>query len=414
MRPRPSVDCGDRSAVTRGRFDGHFGGSIRRRRLYRRLKARSTPKAVFDRTALRTPHGRDRAMRLNCRVDPRHRLGHRADAILRSCVHCGFCNATCPTYLLPGDELDGPRGRIYLIKDMLEADAPTGDRARTPRPLPDVSCVRNDLSVRCRLRRTRRNRPRLLETRDRARSCRPRSARGRCGAWCRRRVGSRFSLGSDAHFAGCCPAIPRARGAADPRRGRPAAATTRARVVLLDGCVQQVDDAGGERALARAARRRRRRGRPRRRETCCGSLALHLGTGRSARDDDPPTGRAVRAAAGAEAIVSTASGCGVTVKDYGRLLADDPLTPNARAGWRTTPAMRRSTSRGLDAELARRDPATTVAWHAPCTLQHGQRVNGVVEGLLRRAGYRAGAGARCASLLRLGRHLLDSATGARR
>ena len=123
-------------------------------------------------------------------------------------------------------------------------------------------------------------------------------------------------------------------------------------------------------------------------KSCCGSLALHLGQAERARAAMRANVDALyTAAADAEAIVSTASGCGVTVKEYGRLLADDPLYAE-RARWVAEHTC--DASEYLDrigAKLSRRDPATTVAWHPPCTLQHGQRVNGIVEGLLRRAGY---------------------------
>ena len=170
---------------------------------------------------------------------------------------------------------------------------------------------------------------------------------------------------------------------------RPAALKNHARrVVVLDGCAQRVTTPEVNAALARildaADVKVVRVGD----ESCCGSLALHLGQAERARAAMRANVDALyAAAAGAEAIVSTASGCGVTVKEYGRLLADDPLYAE-RARWVAEHTC--DASEYLDrigAKLSRRNPATTVAWHPPCTLQHGQRVNGIVEGLLRRAGY---------------------------
>ncbi len=86
--------------------------------------------------------------------------GREADAILRKCVHCGFCTATCPTYQLLGDELDGPRGRIYLMKQVLEGAPRDGEDAIASRPLPDLPLVRNDLPVRRSIRPAARHRPR--------------------------------------------------------------------------------------------------------------------------------------------------------------------------------------------------------------------------------------------------------------
>ncbi len=124
-------------------------------------------------------------------------------------------------------------------------------------------------------------------------------------------------------------------------------------------------------------------------EGCCGSLELHLGQEERAHATMRANVDALyEAAADAEAIISTASGCGVTVKDYGRLLADDPLyADRARSISQRTFDASEYLAR-IEAPLQKSDSAATVAWHAPCTLQHGQRVKGVVEGLLERAGYR--------------------------
>jgi glycolate oxidase iron-sulfur subunit len=160
------------------------------------------------------------------------------------------------------------------------------------------------------------------------------------------------------------------------------------RVIVLDGCAQRATTPEVNAALARVLDAAdikvvRASG-----EGCCGSLALHLGQEARAHVAMRANVDALYAAAnGAEAIISTASGCGVTVKDYGRLLADDPAYAE-RARWisdHTSDAAEYLA--GINAPLTKRNAATTVAWHPPCTLQHGQRVRGVVESLLQRAGY---------------------------
>ncbi len=313
--------------------------------------------------------------------------GRRADAILRACVHCGFCNATCPTYLLTGDELDGPRGRIYLVKEMLEADAPSSvardhlDRCLTCRAC-ETTCpsgvAYGELAEIGRNFVEARGRRATVDRLARDALVRVVSSPERLAFFAR--LGRAFRALLPGYLARAVPRISLRRPVALKNHAR--------RVVVLDGCAQRVTTPEVNAALARildAADVKVVRVAD---EACCGSLALHLGQAERAR-------AAMRAnvdalyttAVGAEAIVSTASGCGVTVKEYGRLLADDPLYAE-RAQWVAEHTC--DAAEYLDrigAELSRRHPATTVAWHAPCTLQHGQRVNGVVEKLLQRAGY---------------------------
>jgi glycolate oxidase iron-sulfur subunit len=316
--------------------------------------------------------------------------GRRADAILRACVHCGFCNATCPTYLLTGDELDGPRGRIYLIKDMLEGDAPTAvarehlDRCLTCRAC-ETTCPsgvaygelaeigRNFIEAR---------EPRGFGERFvRGWLVRVLPAPGRLAFFAR--LGRLFRWALPDYLARAVPRI-----APRIRKGAVAVKNHARRVVVLDGCVQRSTTPEVNAALARvldaAAVKVIRAGG----EGCCGSLELHLGQEARAHATMRANVDALYAAAsGAEAIVSTASGCGVTVKDYGRLLADDPLYAE-RARWISEHTCDAAEYlERIDAPLSKGDAATTVAWHPPCTLQHGQRINGVVEALLRRAGY---------------------------
>jgi len=318
--------------------------------------------------------------------------GARADAILRSCVHCGFCNATCPTYQLLGDELDGPRGRIYLIKDMLEtgaADAVTRthlDRCLTCRAC-ETTCPSG---VRY---------GELLEIgRERLEAELPRGARER---WLRRwllavvprrrrfrrwvRLGRLLRPLLPRRLAGKVPPAPRPRSR--PEAIRSDDAGVERRVLLLDGCVQSVTTPGVNEALSALLASRGIRVESVVGEGCCGALALHLGEAGAATAAMMANALALDAALdGVEAVISTASGCGVTVKDYGRLLAGSPAGDAAqRVAGRTVDAA--EFLHGLGKSWQRATGYRRVAWQAPCTLQHGQGVASRVEGLLRQAGY---------------------------
>jgi len=314
--------------------------------------------------------------------------GARADEILRSCVHCGFCNATCPTYQLLGDELDGPRGRIYLIKDMLEtgaADAVTRthlDRCLTCRAC-ETTCPSG---VRY---------GELLEIgRDHLEAELPRGVRER---WLRRwllavvprhrrfrrwvRLGRLARPFLPRRLARQVPPAPRRR----PRSDSPPAAGRR--VLVLDGCVQSVTTPGVNEALTTLLAGRGIRVEAVAQEGCCGALALHLGEADQAVATMGANAEALAAALdGVEAVISTASGCGVTVKDYGRLLAG---TPAHDAGERVAALTVDAAEylHGLGETWAPASDHRRVAWQAPCSLQHGQGVASRVEDLLRQAGY---------------------------
>ncbi len=314
--------------------------------------------------------------------------GRRADEILRACVHCGFCNATCPTYLLTGDELDGPRGRIYLIKDMLETQAATPiarehlDRCLTCRAC-ETTCPSGVAYGE--LAEIGRN---FIE----ARAPRPFSERFVRGALVRvlpspgwlaffSRLGGLVRWAMPGYLARAVPRIRSRRAVAVKNHPR--------RVVVLEGCVQRSTTPEVNAALARVLDAANVKAVRAVGETCCGSLELHLGQEERARATMRANVDALyEAAADAEAIISTASGCGVTVKDYGRLLADDPLyAERARSISQRAFDASEYLAR-IEAPVRKSADAATVAWHSPCTLQHGQRVKGVVEGLLERAGYR--------------------------
>jgi glycolate oxidase iron-sulfur subunit len=317
--------------------------------------------------------------------------GRRADEILRSCVHCGFCNATCPTYLLRGDELDGPRGRIYLIKEMLEtgaADAVTRthlDRCLTCRSCettcPSGVAYGELLEIGREVLEEQAPRPLMQRSlRKWLRRVVPRA--GRFRRWLR--LGRTFRWALPARLRAQVPPLGRRRRAGTGIAARHAVQ----RILLLEGCVQQVTTPDVNAALTELLGRHGIDVVTARGEACCGSLALHLGQ----RDEARATMvRNLAALAphldGLDAIVSTASGCGVTLKDYGRLLADDPQHAELAARVAGLTVDVAEFLRGLPVEWSRDAAFERIAWHAPCTLQHGQRVTGVVEALLQSAGY---------------------------
>ena len=303
--------------------------------------------------------------------------GARAQALLRRCVHCGFCNATCPTYQLSGDERDGPRGRIYLVKAMLETGAANAtaarhlDRCLTCRAC-ETTCpsgvqygelaeIGRELIAEqspggpeSRLERPYRRW--LLRTVPHPRRLRRWVRLGRLFRWL----------------------LPRSlRPLLEAPRVPPLGAA--GAVVLLQGCAQRVLTPAVNAHLVRLLARRGIAVGAVGAEECCGGLPLHLGK-RDAACRHARRNVAAMAGQGAEEIVSTASGCGVTWKEYGRLLGTEQA--------REVAAKVRDVAEFLQRfSFAKRLPVTRVAWHPPCTLQHGQRITGLVEAILRRTGY---------------------------
>ena len=324
--------------------------------------------------------------------------GREAEAILRRCVHCGFCTATCPTYQLTGDELDGPRGRIYLIKQLLE----TGTAGITTRRHLDrcLSCRACETTCPSGVEYGR-----LLDIgRATLASRRPRRGPDR---WVRALL--RWLLPGRRAFASVLvagrllrpllPAPLRARVPESCAAGeRPVPRHARG-VLMLEGCVQPAMRPAINAATARVLDRIGISVLPVAQAPgagCCGALRLHLDDLEGARADARRNIDAWWPAieAGAEAIVITASGCGVQVKDYGHLLADDPRY-GARAA--RIAALARDVSEVVAAEQARLQEClragtagaapARLAFHSPCTLQHGQRIRGTVEALLQAAGF---------------------------
>ena len=326
--------------------------------------------------------------------------GLAAEAILRKCVHCGFCTATCPTYQLLGDELDGPRGRIYLIKQVLEGHAPTRktqlhlDRCLTCRNC-ETSCPSGvqyghlvDIGRK------------LVDERV------PRPANEKALRWALKKglpsplFAPAMKLGQTVR--GLLPAALQVKVPVRQPSGPWPQREHRRKVLMLAGCVQPammpninsatarvLDAAGIQTVLAPKA-------------GCCGAVKFHL--------NDQDGGKAEMknnidawwpfVEAGVEAIVMNASGCGVTVKEYGHHLKDDAAY-----------AAKASRISGLTRDLSELLPdlvdtlrakvsakAGAIAFHPPCTLQHGQQLRGGVEKYLGELGFKVSVAANEAHL----------------
>jgi glycolate oxidase iron-sulfur subunit len=313
--------------------------------------------------------------------------GQEADAILQSCVHCGMCLGICPTYGLLGDELDGPRGRIYLIKQLLEGEAAGAktqshlDRCLTCRACETACPSRVEYGRLADIGRG------ILEKNVR----RP---------WLQRaqRFALRLVVPYPERFGPLLGAARLARPLLPSRFRRKIPARSAApawpavrharRMLVPDGCVQPAMAPSINAAAANVLDRlgisavRAAGG-------CCGALSYHL----AAHDEGADFMRRnidawwPHVEAGVEAIVSTASGCGVMVKDYGHVLRHDAAY--AEKAERVS-ALARDIGEVLAAEDLERigpPPSRKIAFHSPCTLQHGQKLNGVVEGVLTKLGF---------------------------
>ncbi len=317
--------------------------------------------------------------------------GMEAESILRACVHCGFCIATCPTYQLLGNELDSPRGRIYLIKEMLEGAEVT-----------DKTMLHLDRCLTCRSCET--TCPsgvqygRLVDIgRAIAEEKTGRSMWQGMQRWLLRAVLPRtalfnFLLGLGRLFRPVLPGvIARTIPVARPAGPRPT--TLHARTMLvLEGCVQPGLAPATNAAAARVLDRLGISLLNAQQAGCCGAVSYHLNAHADGLDY---MRRNIDAwypyvEQGAEAVVMTASGCGAMVKEYGHLLRDDAAYAVKAA--RIT-ELTRDLSEILAAEKDRLMPLLTAAhrgkaaFHSPCTLQHGQKIVGVIEELLTWAGY---------------------------
>jgi glycolate oxidase iron-sulfur subunit len=332
--------------------------------------------------------------------------GKEAEAILRACVHCGFCNATCPTYQLLGDELDGPRGRIYLMKQMFEGQ-----------PVSAVTRLHLDRCLSCRNCET--TCPsgvqygRLIDIGREVveeRSPRPVAERLlraglRKGLQSPLLFGSLLKLGQGVR--GVLPGVLREHLPAANNTGsrlvqtdiqdspdaREASATLTRHMLVLEGCVQPAmapeTNAAAKRVLARlginlvAAPN----------AGCCGAIDQHLAAPDAARAAMRRNIDAwwpfIQSGAGGniEAIVMTASGCGSTVKEYGHHLRHDPAYAAKAARVSELTRDLSEVLRDEDLSILRPAQPRRIAFHPPCSLQHGQKLRGVIEGILTRAGF---------------------------
>lgn len=324
--------------------------------------------------------------------------GQQAEAILRKCVHCGFCTATCPTYQLLGDELDGPRGRIYLIKQVLEGATPTRktqlhlDRCLTCRNCESTCPSGVQYGHLIDIGR------KLVDERV------PRPASERAVRWALKE-GLPSPLFSPAMKLGQAvrSLLPEALQAKVPPKQSAGDWPVRVharKMLMLEGCVQpammpninsataRVLDAAGIECVSAA------------KAGCCGAVKFHL------NDQDGGKAEMRRnidawwpyVESGVEAIVMNASGCGVTVKDYGHIFKDEAAYADkaARISALTrdlsellpaiAPALKEKLA-ALSASGAAAKSASKMVFHPPCTLQHGQQLRGGVEQHLGELGF---------------------------
>ncbi len=330
-----------------------------------------------------------------------------ADKILRACVHCGFCTATCPTYVLLGDEDDSPRGRIYLIKDMLENAQPASREVvlHVDRCLSCLSCMTTCPSgvhymhlvdqARAYVEKTYRRpvldrfiRSMLL----RVMSDMKRFRRALLAAWIAKPLGPLFGLLGLKPVAAMLRLAPRRwpHGATMPPKLIPPEGPRRGRVALLSGCVANVLAPDINAAAIRVLVRHGFEVVLAEGEGCCGSLAHHMGRERealaAARKNIDAWMREIEGD-GLDAILTTTSGCGTTMKDYGFMLRGDP---DYRVHAERVAKLIRDISEFInDISYLKYTlrPALKVAYHPACSLQHGQKITGAPKEMLCKAGF---------------------------
>ena len=316
--------------------------------------------------------------------------GQEAETIVRTCVHCGFCLATCPTYLLLGGELDSPRGRIYLMKQVLEGAAPT---AKTQLHLDRCLTCRN-CETTCpsgvRYGRLVDIGRRIVDERvARSPLADAKRAALRRGLLSKPLFGAALSLGR--HLKAWLPAsLAASVPDAGPAGPWPAPRHER-RMLIMKGCVQPALAPDIDAATARVLDRAGISAIGVDGGGCCGAVSYHL----SAHDEARAIARRNVDAwwpeieRGVEAIVVTASGCGVMLHEYGHLFAGD--SAYAEKGRRIVELARDPAEVVRDVWSSlhpRRVDRLPVVFHSPCTLQHGLQIRGVVEQLLGDCGYR--------------------------
>lgn len=327
----------------------------------------------------------------------------RANAILRTCIHCGFCTATCPTYQVLGDELDSPRGRIYLIKDMLETGRPADPDTvkHVDRCLSCLACMTTCPSGVDYMHLVDQAREYIEETYKRP-------WQDRAIRWMLARVlpyPRRFRLAIlgaqiGRPFRRLMPKQLQALMAFAPKSLPPvsrndavqvfaAIGLRKKRVALMTGCAQKVLNTDINDATIRILRRHGCEVVVARGAGCCGALTHHMG---KTSESHAFAARNIRAwmaeinGEGLDAIVINTSGCGTTLKDYGYMFQDEPMAEDA--------ARISALSKDISEVLANLDlpkggaEPLTVAYHAACSLQHGQQIKTLPKELLRAAGFK--------------------------
>ena len=327
----------------------------------------------------------------------------RANEILRTCVHCGFCTATCPTYQVLGDELDSPRGRIYLIKDMLENGRPADEKTvkHIDRCLSCLACMTTCPSG-----------VHYMHLVDHAREYIEQTYKRpmfeRVLRWTLARIlpyPGRFRLALlgakiGRPFAGLMPdprlkamlemapkSIPPVSRMDDPQTF-PAQGERRMRVALMTGCAQRALNTDINEATIRLLTRLGCEVVIAKGMGCCGALTHHMG---KTDESHATAARNIRAwiaeadGGGLDAVVINTSGCGTTVKDYGHMFRDGPMAEDAAR----VSALARDVSEvlvklGVEGGAA---PRLRVAYHAACSLQHGQQIKTYPKDLLKSAGF---------------------------
>lgn len=348
-----------------------------------------------------------------------------SEKILRTCVHCGFCTATCPTYLLLGDELDSPRGRIYLIKDMLEGGKPATPEVvkHVDRCLSCLSCMTTCPSGVHYMHLVDHARTHIEETYRRPLSDRllrsvlafvlPYPNRFRLALLAAKigspfrplvaqlpRVGNRLAAMLDLAPAllpnrtindrpGTFPADNRGREASALLQGEAAPARV-GRVALLRGCAQSVLRPDFNEAAVRLLTRHGVEVVQAEGEGCCGALTHHMGKSETSHAQAKRTIDAWIAEMdgdGLDAIIVTASGCGTTIKDYGFMFRDDPAYADkaARVSALAKDVTEYVAKLGLMPPLFESD--LVVAYHSACSMQHGQGIRTEPKNLLKKAGF---------------------------
>ena len=338
-----------------------------------------------------------------------------ADKILRACVHCGFCTATCPTYVLLGDELDSPRGRIYLIKEMLEKNRPpTRDVVKhIDRCLSCLACMTTCPSgvnymhlvdqARVRIERDYKRPPAERLLRAVLALVLPRPTWFRASMMLARLGRPLAALLPSPKQASASPSLmrraramlelsPASLPSPGPAGGSvfPPVGQRRGRVALLQGCAQQVLAPRINQAAINLLTRHGIEVVLVKDEQCCGALTHHLG-----RDDDALARARANITAwlaeaergGLDAILITTSGCGTVIKDYGFMLREDR---DFAAGAARVSALAKDISEfvdGMDLKPARRLGEIVVAYHAACSLQHGQKITQAPKELLSKNGF---------------------------